>query len=289
MELDNPKVKASTARNSCSVTVVVVMVVIRGMRGHPLFIPPKAINKWVSDILLFYYIPCIGVEAYKPEQGKEVVEKTAGEPVDFYTLLWIFERLIQLYNAELKPVPAQPSSGGGGGMQPNTQPANIKQKICSAIPSGRTIGVAGGIGGVSSVEGAGELVVNYNSGQVSAFGFGGVQTGWNGGMSGSVYAGLIYGLKVSNSNYSGGFTSINGGMGPGGFLASSSGGLTNGLGGLTPDGKVKAGGLSFGAGLLGSASFGAAATNYTKPFQLGKWLGFSPIDMLLYSARQLCK
>lgn len=74
-------------------------------------------------------------------------------------------------------------------------------------------GVSGGVGGVGSVVGGGELVINYDSGQVSAFGFGGGQVGWNGGLSASVYGGFVWGLNSSNSNYSKGFTGVNGGAG----------------------------------------------------------------------------
>jgi len=171
------------------------------------------------------------------------------------------------------------------GLAPNN---GIKAKVCSAIPSGRTQGASGGLGGVGSVGGGGELVFNYNSGQVSAFGFGGVQVGWNGGASGSIYTGFVYGLNSSNSNYSGGFTGFNVGDGLGIFGASSSGGLTGGTGGLAPNGAVKAGGISLGGGLLGGLAGGATATNYTNPLQLGKLWAFDPLDALLYAARQLC-
>ena len=184
------------------------------------------------------------------------------------------------------------SVGGGGGQSTQTKaPSNgIKSKVCSAIPSGRTMGASGGLGGVGSVGGGGEVVLNYNSGQVSAFGFGGVQAGWNGGASGSVYTGFVYGLNNSNSNYSGGFTGVNGGAGLGGFAASSSGGLTGGASGLAANGAVNAGGMSFGGGLLGGFSGGVTATNYSNPSQLGKYWAFGPLDLLLSAARQvLCK
>jgi hypothetical protein len=171
------------------------------------------------------------------------------------------------------------------GIAPNN---GFKAKVCSAIPSGRTEGASGGLGGVGSVGGGGELVFNYNSGQVSAFGFGGVQVGWNGGASGSIYTGFVYGLNSSNSNYSGGFTGFNVGDGLGIFGASSSGGLTGGTGGLAPNGAVTAGGISLGGGLLGGLAGGATATNYTNPLQLGKLWAFDPLDALLYAARQLC-
>ena len=183
----------------------------------------------------------------------------------------------------LQPTPSAPSSGSSGA--PNN---GFKAKVCSAIPSGRTQGASGGLGGVGSVGGGGELVFNYNSGQVSAFGFGGVQVGWNGGASGSIYTGFVYGLNSSNSNYSGGFTGFNVGDGLGIFGASSSGGLTGGTGGLAPNGAVTAGGISLGGGLLGGLAGGATATNYTNPLQLGKLWAFDPLDALLYAARQLC-
>lgn len=170
------------------------------------------------------------------------------------------------------------------GLAPNN---GIRAKVCKALPTGRTEGASGGLGGVGSVGGGGELVVNYNSGQVSAFGFGGAQIGWNGGASGSVYTGFVYGLNNSNSNYSGGFTGVNGGAGLGGFAASSSGGLTGGTSGLAPTGGVTAVGVSLGGGLLSGFSGGVTATNYTNPVQLGKFWAFNPLDALIYSARQL--
>jgi hypothetical protein len=173
-------------------------------------------------------------------------------------------------------------------------PSNgIVSKICSAIPSGRTMGASGGLGGLGSVGVGGEIVMNYNSGQVSAFTFGGAQAGWNGGASGSIYGGPVYGLNDANSNYSGGFTGVNGGAGLGGFVASSSGGLTGGAGGLAvhpfSPGAVTAFGASIGGGLLGGFSGGVSATNYSSPFQLGKFAAFTIGDYLLYAARQVCK
>jgi hypothetical protein len=160
------------------------------------------------------------------------------------------------------------------------------------IPSGRTIGVSGGVGAVGSVIGGGELVVNYDSGQVSAFVFGGAQVGWNGGLSGSLYSAYIYGLDRSNSNYSAAFTGVNAGAGIGSvFVASSSGKLTGGARGLLPNGRPTVVGGGVGASLVGDFSFGASSTHYTKPLQLGKFwpLASSPTDALLFTARQLCK
>jgi hypothetical protein len=131
-------------------------------------------------------------------------------------------------------------------------------------------------------------VLNYNSGQVSAFAFGGFQLGWNGGISGSGYSGFIYGLNNSNSNYSGGFTGFNVGAGPGIFGASSSGGLTGGISGLVPNGNVTVGGFSLGGGLLTGISGGVTATNYTDPVQLGRFWAFTPLDDMLFGARQAC-
>jgi RHS repeat-associated protein len=178
-------------------------------------------------------------------------------------------------------------SSGGNATGGTSAAKAIKQKVCSMIPSGRVVGASGGVGGVVSVGAGGEMVFNYNSGQVSGFGLGGVQAGWNGGASGSVYIGFVYGLNDSNSNYSGGFTGANGASGIGGFAQSSSGGLTGSS--TAPNGAVKAVGVSIGGGLLGGFSGGATVTNYTKPVQMGKLSLSNTMDLVLYSARQMCK
>jgi RHS repeat-associated protein len=184
--------------------------------------------------------------------------------------------------------PLEDLGGGGGGGGGNGR--SLRSKVCRLIPSGRAEGTSGGLGGLGSVGGGGELVLNYNSGQVSAFGFGGVQAGWSGGASGSVYTGFVYGLNNSNSNYSGGFTGINAGAGVGLFGASSSGGLTGRGGGIAPNGAVKVGGAGFGGSLIGAFSGGVTVTNYSNPVPLGKYWAFGPLDLLLSGARRLvCK
>jgi RHS repeat-associated protein len=170
---------------------------------------------------------------------------------------------------------------------------NIKKKICGAIPSGRTIGVSGALGAVGSIVGGGEIVVNYNSGQVSAFGFGGTQAGWNGGASGSVYSGYVYGLSDSNLNYSRGFTGVNispKSLGGGGvFAAASSGGIGDAKNAFSLRSPTVVG-ASLGASIIPSLG-GVTTTHYSKPVQLGKFapLLLSPEDTLLFTARQLCK
>jgi hypothetical protein len=132
--------------------------------------------------------------------------------------------------------------------------------------------------------------MNYNSGQVSVFAFGGLQVGWNGALSGSVYTGFVNGLDSSNSNYAGGFTGFNAGAGAGGFVAASSGGLAGGPEGWIPNPRaVTAGGVSLGAGVLGGFTFGGTVTNYTNPMQLERFSTFGPFDALLYVARQACR
>jgi RHS repeat-associated protein len=173
-------------------------------------------------------------------------------------------------------------------------PSGLDKKstgFCSLVPSGRTTGISFGVGGIGSVGGGLELVENYDTGQVSGFAYGGMQLGWNGGASGSVYTGGVQGLNGSNSNYSGGFTGFNGGAGGVGVWgASSSGGLTGGVNGLVPNGNVNASGVSLGKGLLTGPSGGFTATNYSNPVQLGKyWYLIDPVDQLMFLARQLCK
>jgi len=175
---------------------------------------------------------------------------------------------------------------------PVVVPSNAKntlKSLCAALPSGRTTGASGGLGGVGSVGGGMEMVLNYNSGQISGFYFGGGQIGWAGGVSGSVYSGYVWGLNDSNSNYGGGFTGANAGAGIGGFAASTSGGLTGGGNGLKPDGSVNSAGLSFGGSLVGALSGGLTATNYTDPIQMGSFWGFDANDWSMYVAKQVCK
>jgi len=177
---------------------------------------------------------------------------------------------------------------GGGGK-------SLRDKICSALPSGKTFGVSGTFGGAFPSGGGGELVLNYNSGQVSAFGFGSLGAGWNGGLQGSVYTGFVWGLSGDNSIYSGGFTGGNVGWVGGVFGEYSSGGLAglatnSGLGALAPSGPVRVTGLSLSWTPINLPTFGGSAANYTKPVQLGKLWAFSPVDSLIYmTKRVLCK
>lgn len=80
-------------------------------------------------------------------------------------------------------------------------PNSLKSQVCSAIPSGRVAGVSGSVGAVGSFLGGGEVVMNYNTGQMTAFAYGGAQVGWNGVVGASAYTGFVYGLNGSNSNY----------------------------------------------------------------------------------------
>lgn len=170
---------------------------------------------------------------------------------------------------------------------------SIKNEICSALPTGRTVGVSGAVGALGSFGGGAELLVNYNSGQTSAFGFGSFQPGWNGAASYSVYTGFVWGLSPSNSNYSNGFTGFNASMGAGIVLASSSGGLaslSSGPGGVIPNGNVRVVGPSWGQSLTGP-TLGFPVSNYSNAVPLGKYwpLALNPLDDALYNARQLCK
>jgi RHS repeat-associated protein len=167
-----------------------------------------------------------------------------------------------------------------------------KNKVCSALPQGRTVGVSGGIGGVGGQTGSLELVINYNSGQISGFASFGLQVGWNGGAQGSAFTGFLYGqLNSNNSGYAGGFSTISGSVGPfGGFHSSSSGGWTQGAQGLVPNGNVTATGASIGASLIPPFTATGSATIYSRPLSLGKyWALGNPVDGGLFLARQVCK
>ena len=184
------------------------------------------------------------------------------------------------------------STGGGNGSNNQGGAANnaaqtIKSAVCSALPAGRTTGVSGGIGGIGGQTGSLELVVNYQSGQVSGFASAGLQLGWNGGAQGSVFTGFIYwDLGANNSGYSGGFTSLSANAGVGGSLSVSSGGL-NGPTNFRP---VSVAALNLGTSLVPGPTGTASATNYTQPLSLGKfWALSNPLDLTLFLAAQVCK
>ncbi len=166
----------------------------------------------------------------------------------------------------------------------------IESSICSTLPQGRTFGISGSVGGVGGQTGSVEIVINYNTGEMSGFASGGLLAGWNGVAQASVSSGFIYGaLNGDNSGYSGGFSAFQGGDGPGFFRASSSGGLTGGVSGMIPDGNVTAAGASFGVSAIPLPTGGFSVTNYTKPLSLGRSRAlWSPIDYLFYWARRGC-
>ncbi len=154
------------------------------------------------------------------------------------------------------------------------------------------IGVSGGAGGLGATVAGGELVLNYDTGQVSAFGFGGLQGGWNGVLSATAYTGLAWGLYSDNSNYKGGFSGFSAGTNLGIFSDRSSGGLTGGTGGMVPSrgpGTVTVVGATASASLIGRFSFGVNATNYSNPIQLGKFWAFTLADWANYFARSVCR
>jgi hypothetical protein len=137
------------------------------------------------------------------------------------------------------------------------------------------------------------MVVNYNTGQTSGFLSGGAQAGWNGGVSGSVFSGFIYGpLNGDNSGYSGGFTTTSIPVYPeyglNAFVSASSGGLTGPSGVVPTPGGVSVVGVSAGGSLLNTQTGGVSVTNYTKPLSFGKWGLTTPIDFLLFLARRGC-
>jgi hypothetical protein len=176
---------------------------------------------------------------------------------------------------------------------PAIAPSKIANAICGAIPSGRVVGVAASGGpGFGGLVAGGEEVLNYNSGQTSAFGYGGLQVGCCNFLSGSVYTGFAYGLNNNNSNYSGGFTSISGSGGPISVTVSRS---SNGVGepiGVAPPGTpgavttVTVGG---GEGVNTQVTGFGSVTTYSNPLQTGQFTGFGLGDYLAYGARQLCK
>ena len=74
----------------------------------------------------------------------------------------------------------------------NKSKQKAKSKLCQMLPVGRTVGVSGSLGLIGGQTGSLQMVVDYDTGEISGFATGGLQVGWNGGASASVSAGLIY-------------------------------------------------------------------------------------------------
>jgi len=122
-------------------------------------------------------------------------------------------------------------------------------------------------------------VLNYNTGQTSAFLTGGVHAGWNGVASASLSGGFIYGaLGSDNRGFSDRFTTVQASTG-------------EGLGGFASFGNgVQVYGASLGVALMPTPTGGIARTYTTQPLGTGPGLGpfTNLLDASLFVARQLC-
>jgi hypothetical protein len=105
---------------------------------------------------------------------------------------------------------------------------------------------------------------------------GGFQVDWNGGVSGSVSYGFMWGNSTGN-----GSTNLSAGALAGGYITSSSGGIRNGA----PNGNQFGAGISAGGGLLGG---GTATLSFTNSTSFGSFVSGNPTDFVLTGARQAC-
>ena len=161
----------------------------------------------------------------------------------------------------------------------------VGETACSILPEGRVGGLTAALGGLGGATAGAEYVVNYNSGQVSAFAYMGGGFGWNGMASASGYTGLIWGnLSNSNANYGGKNFAGAFGSPVGPFGASSTSQSS-----LLPNFQTVTAGVTGGLSLSPVGSFGTSTTVSTPPLQLGKYWAFTPLDAMIYSAKQGCK
>lgn len=169
--------------------------------------------------------------------------------------------------------------------------ADVKEAICDGLPDGRVSGAGGALGVSASSIAGGDLVLNYNTGEVSAFAYGGFATGVNGGATASLYNGLVWGLGDSNAGYSRGFVGFvgfGGGTAVGGFGAVSSSAKAG------PDfSGVRVLAVSVNVGLsIVSFSANAFATYASSPVHVGNLRGSvlaSGGDQVMFAAKQACK
>lgn len=173
--------------------------------------------------------------------------------------------------------PDNSSSGGFSGWF-----SKIKNAICDKLPSGRSTSVSAAAGGVGSVGGSLDMVVNYNSGQTSLFATGGGGLGWNGGGSLTATTGLVFGMNGTNDGFSGPFKGAN-------FYAPTPVPAVGAGISVTHGGGVTVVSLGVSGALAGRYGGGGSATNTTRPLNIGKFTGFTPLDYVGYLLRLPCR
>ena len=179
-----------------------------------------------------------------------------------------------------------PSSGSSGAIDQQLPPNNgplsqIMKPYCLAVPSGRSSSLSGALGGIGSVTGEVDQVLNYNSGQSSLFATGGMSFEWNGGASATASTGLVYGLDGTNNGFSGPFKGAS-------FYAPTPIPFVSGGGSVISGGGVIVISAGASAALVGRYGGGISATNTSKPLNTGRFTGFFLGDYLGYLARRPC-
>jgi hypothetical protein len=160
--------------------------------------------------------------------------------VDVYDCVGLLQPILPGFASPMSPFENMGSAiqaGENAGLSPLTQFMQALQaaqaKTCRGLPDGMVLSVSAGGGlGPVGVSGSGEVVFNFNSGEVSVFGALTKQGGYlfPTGLSAtaSLQGGFIWGLGQSNTSYQGPFTSISVGAGIiAATLAASSNGIQN--------------------------------------------------------------
>jgi RHS repeat-associated protein len=166
--------------------------------------------------------------------------------------------------------------GGSGGLL-----SKIISTVCSALPSGRATSVSVAAGGIGSVSGSLDIVVNYTSGQTSVSATGGGGFGWNGGGSLTATTGLVFGLDGTNNGFKGQFKGAN-------FYAPTPIPAVSAGGSITHGGGVTVVSVGVSGALAGKIGGGFSWTNTTNPLNVGKFTGFAPLDYVGYLLRRPC-
>ncbi|MBV8978311.1 MAG: LysM peptidoglycan-binding domain-containing protein [Alphaproteobacteria bacterium] len=159
------------------------------------------------------------------------------------------------------------SDQGGSGSSWIT---DAKNAVCSAVPDGVAVGGNTSWGGFTSGVFGVEAVLNFNSGQVSLFGYTGVEGGWNGGAQVQGYAAGVWGLKDDNSNNAGTFTTGSVGLNDdfGAFVSESGAPLNPIAIGPNPVTVVGVNASAQLADLPGVPVVQAGQVGYTQPLQV---------------------
>ncbi|MFN9892916.1 MAG: RHS repeat-associated core domain-containing protein, partial [Acidobacteriota bacterium] len=154
----------------------------------------------------------------------------------------------------------------------------LRSMACNTSPSGRVTTVSVGAGILGTAQVTVDFVLNYNTGNVSAFFGAGVQLGFNpAGASGSVALGFVYGMGAKTSDFMNLSRSVSAGT-PSGVGVSYADSSSDGF---KTDGEIQSIALQIGFG-LNSLKWISQHLSWARDFSFGLGpQGNAPVELTL--------